>query len=111
LGPSDPQRSRQWPWTRPDELLDLAEASVDARLYLSTATEDIEVLFDFGNDILAGFVNLAPLVDSLDYLPRPKCNEHAKDNDADLAGKCSPSVQRLWNMDMHGENLRAVTEA
>src|SRR6185437_1594935 len=47
------------------------------------------------------FADLIVPVDDLDELLERNRDEHAEDDDSDLARKLTPAVQRLRNMDVH----------
>jgi hypothetical protein len=49
----------------------------------------------------SGFARVAAVVQVLDELLSSERNQHADDDDADLAGEFAPAVQRLGQMEMH----------
>src|SRR4051794_22518669 len=52
---------------------------------------------------LAEVADLAAPMSALDQLLGAERDQHADDDDPDLAGQGAPAVERLWQMDMHGK--------
>ncbi len=61
----------------------------------------IKLVVDLEVDARLGAADLVPPVKRLDHLLRAKRDQHADDDDPDLAKKLAPAVQRFGKVEMH----------
>src|SRR5206468_12382439 len=86
-----------------EKAFELRDASRDARALCHHHLVDAEVTAELVIDSVAEVARLGAPVRRLDQLLGAERDQHADDDDPDLAGERAPAVERLWQMDMHGK--------
>ena len=85
-----------------DQLINLIHSPSDARSELDTFLCSGNIGFEFRPKVAPSFLNMAAPTHRLNELFGAKRNQHADDDDSDLARECAPAVQRLGQMDVNG---------
>ena len=84
--------------------------ALDAGFIILASLYPPQVLADFRPDRLARFTGDRAVMERLCHLLERKSNKHADNDNADLAGKGAPAVQRLGKVEMHAAALSGYVD-